>query len=397
MEVIVVGGGVAGTASAIGLRRLGAEVRLYEAYPDPGGEVGSYLSIAANGLHALDELGCLARVQARGYPVARQRMWSGDGKLLGDVPRARIRDDDLHSITLMRAALVAELRLAAQDAGVTVLTGERLVDAAEQAGRRVVARFAGGRTDEADLLVGADGIWSATRALLNPGLAGPQFAGQYTVSGVSTGVDVPAGIFNIAFCRNGAFLWVRAPGGEVWWQAQVTSDELPARSGTNWSTRLGDLYRGEPEPLRIIAGVDRLHPVTVNHFLPEVPVWHSDRLVLVGDAAHPIGAGQGASMAIEDAVALVAALAAEPVIGTALAGYERSRRPRIREVLKVADDNRRVKKSGPVRRRLERLVMPIVIPRFYEKATAWLYGAQPPSLAGLTGRTPAGQPATPGG
>ncbi|MFD7731003.1 FAD-dependent oxidoreductase, partial [Kitasatospora phosalacinea] len=107
MKAVVIGAGVAGAASAIALRRIGAEVTVYEAYPDPAGKVGAFLSLAVNGLRALDALGCLDAVRAAGFEVDRQRMWSGRGKLLGDVPRGRPADDPLRSVTLMRADLVA--------------------------------------------------------------------------------------------------------------------------------------------------------------------------------------------------------------------------------------------------------------------------------------------------
>ena len=100
MRIVVAGGGVAGAASAIALARAGAEVTVYEAHEDPAGPVGSFLSLAVNGLRALDSLRCLPQVQAAGFAVARQRMWAGNGKLLGDVARGRRPGDPLHSVTL---------------------------------------------------------------------------------------------------------------------------------------------------------------------------------------------------------------------------------------------------------------------------------------------------------
>src|ERR1700744_6421661 len=101
MRAVVMGGGVAGSASAIALARIGAEVTVYEAYEDPAGPVGSYVSLAVNGLRALDALGCLEPVQHAGFPVAGQLIGAGPGKLLGVVARGRNSGDSLQSVTLM--------------------------------------------------------------------------------------------------------------------------------------------------------------------------------------------------------------------------------------------------------------------------------------------------------
>ncbi|MGW1886169.1 FAD-dependent monooxygenase [Streptomyces sp. NPDC001970] len=113
------------------------------------------------------------------------------------------------------------------------------------------------------------------------------------------------------------------------------------------------------------------------HAVDPIPTWHSNRIVLVGAAAHPGGAGQGASLAIEDALALAAALQAEPTTTAALETYDAERRPRVVKLLGTAEDNRGVKKVGPVKRRQQALLMGVFVPLFYEKATAWLYSYEP--------------------
>ena len=102
------------------------QVTVYEAYPDPAGAYGSFVSLAGNGLRALDALGCLEPVQQAGFAVARQRMWSGRGKLLGDVPRGRRADDPQLSVTVMRRDLVAALRAEALRSGAEISLGERV-------------------------------------------------------------------------------------------------------------------------------------------------------------------------------------------------------------------------------------------------------------------------------
>ena len=211
MRVGVVGGGVAGAASAIALRRLGIDVTVYEAYEDPAGPVGSFLSLAANGLRCLEILDCLEPVRRAGFPVPRQRMWSGKGKPLGDVARGRLAEDPRPSVTLRRADLVTALRTEALRSGARIITGQRV----------------SGHLPGMDLVVGADGIWSAARAVVDPAAPEPSYAGLYTVSGTSTGLDLPTGSFNMIFARRGAFLHLTAPDGRTWWSAQVNAPTAP--------------------------------------------------------------------------------------------------------------------------------------------------------------------------
>ncbi|MQY10773.1 3-hydroxybenzoate 6-hydroxylase 1 [Streptomyces sp. RB5] len=374
MKVIVIGGGVAGAASAIALRRIGAEVTVYEAYAEPAGQVGSFLSLASNGLRVLRSLGVLEQVRRAGIEVPRQRMWSGSGKLLGDVPRGRAGGDALHSVTLMRGALVETLRAEARAAGAVVVTGERLVDAIPS-GDGVRAVFSGGRTAEGSLLLGADGIRSATRPLLHPGAPAPEYAGLYSISGVADGVDTEPGVFNMTFARGGAFIHLAAPGGRVWWAAQVADPVEPELTFTDdeWLRRLAGIYRHERLPSAVVAASTELHRPTSMHKLDAIGVTHNDRIALLGDAAHPVGAGQGASMALEDALVLAQSLAAQVSVAAALEAYDDARSARVAKMAEAAGSNRDAKTAGPLARRLRDLVMPVGVRLFYERATSWLY------------------------
>jgi 2-polyprenyl-6-methoxyphenol hydroxylase-like FAD-dependent oxidoreductase len=358
-------------------------VTVLEAYDDPGGAVGSFVSLAANGLRGLAAAGCLDRVRERGFGVPRQLMVAGSGKVLGDVARGRRAADPMVSVTLLRAHLVAELRAAALEAGAGIVTGARVTRVTPLPGGGAQAELAGGDVLAADLLVGADGLWSATRATLDPDGPAPSYAGHYGVSGVSAPVPgVAPATFTMTFGRRGTFVHVPAPDGSVWWQAQVTSPAAPARDVADDArlALLRDLYRGEALPSAVLEAATTLHRTTVQHVLPPVGTWHRGAVVLVGDAAHPLGAGQGASMAIEDGVALAAALAGAPSLAAGLAAYEAARRPRIAKVLRTADGNRAAKQAGPVRRRVQELVMPLVMGRGYERATGWLFDHRPEAL-----------------
>ena len=264
MRAIVVGGGVAGSAAAIALRRIGADVTVYEAYDDPAGPVGSYVSLAVNGLRALDVLACLTRVQVAGFPVARHRMWSGSGRLLGDVARGRRPEDPLHSVTLMRADLVSELRAEALESGARIVTGQRL-DAASDP-----------RAADADLIVGADGIWSATRRALDPAAPEPSYAGLYSVSGTSG--SVPAGLprdgFNWIFARHGVFIFLPVPDGTVWWTAQVAAPEPPPDPAAIGPAELTGLFGTEAQAAAVLRAATAVRAATPGHVLKPVTCRH---------------------------------------------------------------------------------------------------------------------------
>jgi salicylate hydroxylase len=369
MRAVVVGGGVAGSASAIALARIGADVTVYEAYEDPAGPVGSYVSLAVNGLRALDALGCLPQVQAAGFPVARQRMWSGGGKLLGDVARGRRPEDPLLSVTIMRADLVTRLRAAALEAGARIVAGQRLDGPAD------------GRAADADLVIGADGIWSATRRALDPAAPMPTYAGLYSVSGTSGAV--PAGLptdgFNWIFAKHGVFIYLPAPDGTVWWTAQVSASAPPADPAAVGVPELTTLFGGEAQAAALLQAATSVRTANLGHVLKPVTRRHDGRIVLIGDAAHPVGAGQGASISLEDAVVLARHLAAAgtDAIPAALAAFDAERQPRAGKLAGMETRNRDAKTAGPIATRMREVIMPHTFNRFYENATGWLYDYDP--------------------
>lgn len=115
------------------------------------------------------------------------------------------------------------------------------------------------------------------------------------------------------------------------------------------------------------------HPV---HDIPTSPVWSRGPVVLIGDAGHATSpsAGQGASIACEDAITLAKCLRDLPEPTAAFAAYERLRRERVEKIVAYARKRGSNKTAGPVARVFRDLMMPIVLKHFAsEKAHAWMY------------------------
>ena len=92
-EALIVGGGVAGPATAMALQRAGIDAVVYEAYPQTTEEVGSYLTLATNGLDALRAIDAHGPVLAAGFPTPLNVLWSGAGRRLGAVSNGGRRPD----------------------------------------------------------------------------------------------------------------------------------------------------------------------------------------------------------------------------------------------------------------------------------------------------------------
>ncbi|MER5426089.1 FAD-dependent oxidoreductase, partial [Streptosporangium roseum] len=160
---LVIGGGIAGPVTALALRKAGIEATVYEAYETTADGVGGQLTIAPNGLAALDVVGAGDAVRAVGLPMNRTIMTDGKGKRMGEFPGLTGLPP---SRALWRPDLYRALHDHALAQGVPTEYGKRLVGV-EESPTRITARFADGTTATGDVLIGADGIRSTVRDLID--------------------------------------------------------------------------------------------------------------------------------------------------------------------------------------------------------------------------------------
>jgi 2-polyprenyl-6-methoxyphenol hydroxylase-like FAD-dependent oxidoreductase len=213
-KALIVGGGVAGPVAAMALQRAGITAVVYEAHVPTGEEVGSYLTVASNGLDALGAIGADGPVLDAGFPTPTNVLLSSGGRRLGAVSNGGRLADGTAAHTIKRARLYRALHQQAGDRGVQVVFGKRLVDAQPTRDGGVVATFEDGTQAAGALLVGADGVHSTTRRLLDPAAPAGRYVGLVNFGGYTpepAGGAEP-GVWHLIFGRRAFFGYVVDPG-----------------------------------------------------------------------------------------------------------------------------------------------------------------------------------------
>ncbi|MEU9157111.1 NAD(P)/FAD-dependent oxidoreductase [Streptomyces sp. NPDC048417] len=329
LKIAIVGAGYGGAAAAKALSLLGADVTVHE-QANRIREVGAGIGLRPATMNRFRQWGifdaiarvsspseCFEILTATGDPIMKEA-WPADG-------------EQTHTHLIHRGDFIEAL-LGVLPEGMVRL-GHRL-ETVEDKGDSSVLTFADGTTVEADLVVGADGIKSVVRQQLS-GDKGPVFSGEHAYRAVIS-VDDAHGMVtddNLRMYigrgtkiyllplrhRNQVSFDITALCPDGTWTPQVTKEDM-LRTVEGFDERLVDITRGLDMDTVNIRAVYDIDPVDT---------WHSDSVVLVGDAAHSMlhHQGQGANSAIEDAGALADALRGADSLKEGLALYQATRKP----------------------------------------------------------------------
>jgi len=336
-RTIIVGGGVGGMAFAAALERLGLPFVLLERAPQLS-EVGSGLGILPGAVRALRALGVGDDLFARGAPFRRFLVCSSRGDELAEVSFTRIFEQaGCQGYVLHRGALHAAL--AARVRADAVRTGADVVSIAQERGEvRVVVR---NRPEPiiGDLLVGADGLHSVVRRhVLGDGR--PRYAGETIFRGIADfPLDSPEISRELFGAGRRAAYYELGEGRVYWW---ATAPLAPGTDVPQAERRpyLEKAFAGWGCDLPAIIAHTPDDRILQNDIFDRTPSrrWHRGHAVLLGDAAHPTtpNLGQGACMAIEDAIVLARAIVEAQDCAEAFTTFHRRRARRTAQIVRMS-------------------------------------------------------------
>jgi 5-methylphenazine-1-carboxylate 1-monooxygenase len=348
--VLVVGAGIAGLTTALSLRAAGIECRIVDKARELTA-AGVGINLQPHAVRELTELGLGEELAAHGVATAEITHFDRFGNRIWGEPRGVAAGYRWPQYSIHRGTLQSLLLRAVQERlGDVVQTGLAFDSCLETPGGvtvRLRKRDGGTLETTADVLVGADGLHSAVRAMLHPGEGPPIGSGIRMWRGTTEGAPFLTGRTMIMAGSNSAAKFVAYPITPtvdglttINWVAEV---RMPGELTADWTTRgrLDDVlphfrdwrfdWLDVPELIR------RSDPILEYPMVDRDPLpwWGTGRITLAGDAAHPmypIGSN-GGSQAVLDARVLAYHLHTMPDPETALTCYEAERREPANQVL----------------------------------------------------------------
>lgn len=335
-HTLIIGCGIAGLAAALCLKKAGIEADIFESYPTSRDSSGSFFGLHPNGRDVLETLDIADTVLAEGI-ATHEFHFSNNKRSLTTVAT--------DVITIRRGAVARALREEVISQGISIQYDKQLT-AITQTDDRVMAIFEDGTRASGVCLIGADGIHSKTRRIVFGNSPRPYYTGTIRSAAViknTLGLKPSYGTTNMIIGRKAFFSYLVRSDGLIYWfsnrfdKVKPSQGEIEAIPQADWQAELTHLYDGD-DPIigRIITATDdpiQKYPV---YDMPLIADWHKQHVCLIGDAAHAPSpkAGQGASMALEDAITIAKCLRDIPDISQAFAIFESLRKQRVETLFK---------------------------------------------------------------
>ena len=319
--IAIAGAGIGGLTLACALERATLPYRILDRSPELR-PAGAGIALSENALRALAHIGLAHEVRRHGQELGVAAILDQHGRVLIE---QRIQE-------LGAGSTVAMSRTSLQQALLGALAGRvetgRDVVGYTQHPRGVRVELADGTGLDADLLVGADGLHSAVRRCMR-GDEPLRYSGYTSWRALVDDIDLRApDRFTESWGAGRRFGIVPVGNRRVYWFA-VADAPRGQRDGAHVGAALAKQFDGWHAPIEEIISTTPDDRIMRTDIFDRVPIdrWSDGRVVLLGDAAHPMtpNLGMGGCQAIEDAVVLAHQLVGQPDIAAALAAYQSAR------------------------------------------------------------------------
>ncbi|WP_328799083.1 FAD-dependent monooxygenase [Roseomonas harenae] len=349
-RIAIVGAGLGGIAAALLLRQEGFESTLYEQAP-AFSRLGAGIHVGPNVMKIMRRLGLEQRMEVMGsHPdFWHSRNWN-DGALLSEIPLGDYARKTYGAayLTVHRGDFHQLMVDAVPSGGIQY---DKRLTAIDDSGQEVLLRFADGTTAKADIVIGADGVNSVMREHML-GAEAPRYTGYVAHRAVFPASALAK--YNMAF--DPCVKWWSEDRHMMVYFVTEKQDEYYYVTGVpqaEWDMSKAWVQSSQEEMYEAFAGyhpmvqslIDACSDITKWPLLERdpLPLWSRGRLVMLGDACHPMKPhmAQGAAMAIEDAAMLARCfkeVGAED-FETTFALYRANRIERASRVQKVSHDN----------------------------------------------------------
>ena len=337
LRVLIIGGGIGGLTSAIALRARGFDVEVIER--DPTWSVyGVGIIQQSNVVRAMLQLGLLDDYLDAAFGFDFVDIYAPNGVRAARVPSPKLEPDYPANLGIARPALHKVLGDRTIASGARVRLGVTATSI-EDRGDRVDLLFSDGSRGSYDIVIGADGLYSATRKTIFPDAPTPEFTGQsvwrYNFARPE-GLDSlqaytgPLGIGIVPLSRDTVYMYVVTPEpGNPWYPKEGLAEKMRAKLAA--------------APPAIAAMAEQ---ITDDEAVVYKPLewqflegdWHKGRIVLLGDAVHATTPhlGQGAGMAIEDSVVLAEELERAADVEEAFKAFRNRRFQRCKYIVEAS-------------------------------------------------------------
>ena len=392
--ILIAGGGIGGLTLAIALARVGRRSLVLERQPEFS-PAGAGIQIGPNGVRILRELGVADALEPFvGKPDAIEVFDGSSGRKLTSLPLGKwleARHGAAYWVAHRGDLHKALLETAARSSLIEVRTGFE-IGSVTQRDDEVIVGTANDAAISGSLLVGADGLWSTVRQTVSPGIE-PSFAGATatrTVIPASEAGPLAIPAVGLWFSPTAHVVHYPVRGGAEIALVAIVSEASDSRAWdgpSDWGMLSRLLSHFPPlllHPLQAVGPAVTWRKWGL-HVLSPLGVWHAGRVVLLGDAAHPMlpYLAQGGACAMEDAVVLARTLAAPDAVQDgavlpALRRYESHRRDRAQRVQQASVRQGMLYRLPPPLARVRNAGFRTIPPPFLMSRLDWLYGWRPP-------------------